>query len=463
MSIFSKIRENAKSFKAAKQKQKQPTATAEKQKPELEKQKDDAQPQLQSGAIPTVAIQEAQEDDPQVQPEGKRASWRPAMNRTKSNESLKRLSAPALRNSTSAPNLRTLKHRSSDLSIESVMLSLDFPMPATTKKPTETMTLKSRNSLVAPNQFTYDPTKTPAFVGRKKGRPRRLHPSSRSSSFIRLQQIEPMAEENEGKSNTQRKVSMDDSLTQSLQMARPSTARPRRPNRARAARRHALSISKRSAQSSRLRAPSPTPPAAAAATTPRAAHRGPTLTAAAAAPPLPSQTSPSRRPSAKASPSSCPSCRCRSPLPTLPSPRPFPRCPQCTTTRTLTLTLQSSASWKTTRRRRRPSARRPPRRCRRDPPFRCARSARGSARSTIRAPSPFSRSTHPSISLSLLLCCVIQARVHIPLFFPPHYYFKNFHSGLIPHCTSFSFVLFSTAAAAVTASLRALLIWSGLV
>ncbi|KAK7548180.1 hypothetical protein IWX49DRAFT_593018 [Phyllosticta citricarpa] len=197
MSIFSKIRENAKSFKAAKQKQKEPTATAEKQKPELEKQKDDAQPQLQSGAIPTVAIQEAQEDDPQVQPEGKRASWRPAMNRTKSNESLKRLSAPALRNSTSAPNLRTLKHRSSDLSIESVMLSLDFPMPATTKKPTETMTLKSRNSLVAPNQFTYDPTKTPAFVGRKKGRPRRLHPSSRSSSFIRLQQIEPMAEENE--------------------------------------------------------------------------------------------------------------------------------------------------------------------------------------------------------------------------------------------------------------------------
>ncbi|KAK8159178.1 hypothetical protein IWX90DRAFT_292289 [Phyllosticta citrichinensis] len=196
MSIFSKIR--AKSFKPSKQKQKEPTATAEKQKPELGKE-EDAQPQPQSGAIPTVAVQEVPQDDPQAQPESKRASWRPAMNRTKSNESLKRLSAPVLHNSTSAPNLRTLKHRSSDLSIESVMLSLDFPMPAssTAKQPTDTMTLKTRNSLVAPNQFTYDPSKAPAFVGRKKGRPRRLHPSSRSSSFIRLQQIEPMAEENE--------------------------------------------------------------------------------------------------------------------------------------------------------------------------------------------------------------------------------------------------------------------------
>ncbi|KAK7530279.1 uncharacterized protein J3D65DRAFT_151832 [Phyllosticta citribraziliensis] len=196
MSIFSKLR--AKSFKASKQKQKEPTATAEKQTPELEKE-NDAQPQPQSGAIPTVAVQEVPQDDPQAQPESKRASWRPVMNRTKSNESLKRLSAPVLRNSTSAPNLRTLKHRSSDLSIESVMLSLDFPMPAssTAKQPADTMTLKTRNSLVAPNQFTYDPSKTPAFVGRKKGRPRRLHPSSRASSFIRLQQIEPMAEENE--------------------------------------------------------------------------------------------------------------------------------------------------------------------------------------------------------------------------------------------------------------------------
>ncbi|KAK8214540.1 hypothetical protein IWZ01DRAFT_242466 [Phyllosticta capitalensis] len=202
MSIFSKIRDNAKSLKAAKQKQKQQqqTATVEKQTPELEKEKDaQPQPQPQAELAPIVAVQEVKQNEaqPAITPTpSKRASWRPGMNRTKSSESAnKRMSAPALRSSASAPSLRALKHRSSDLSIESVMLSSDFPMPAA--KQGSTMTLKSRNSLLAPNQFTYDPSKTPAFVARKKGRPRRLHPSSRSSSFIRLQQIEPMAEENE--------------------------------------------------------------------------------------------------------------------------------------------------------------------------------------------------------------------------------------------------------------------------
>ncbi|KAK8238498.1 hypothetical protein HDK90DRAFT_227002 [Phyllosticta capitalensis] len=210
MSIFSKIRENAKGLKAAKQKQKQKqkqqqqTATVEKQTPELEKEKDaQPQPQPQAEIAPIVAVQEVKQNEAQpavTRTPSKRASWRPGMNRTKSSESAnKRMSAPALRSSASAPSLRALKHRSSDLSIESVMLSSDFPMPAAKQgsTSTDTMTLKSRNSLLAPNQFTYDPSKTPAFVGRKKGRPRRLHPSSRSSSFIRLQQIEPMAEENE--------------------------------------------------------------------------------------------------------------------------------------------------------------------------------------------------------------------------------------------------------------------------
>lgn len=246
MSIFSKIRENAKGLKAAKQKQKQQqqTATVEKQTPELEKEKDaQPQPQPQAEIAPIVAVQEVKQNEAQpavTRTPSKRASWRPGMNRTKSSESAnKRMSAPALRSSASAPSLRALKHRSSDLSIESVMLSSDFPMPAAKQgsTSTDTMTLKSRNSLLAPNQFTYDPSKTPAFVGRKKGRPRRLHPSSRSSSFIRLQQIEPMAEENEGKSLPS---SRNEPFANLTQMARLSTALPLRPSPGQVAHQRAL-------------------------------------------------------------------------------------------------------------------------------------------------------------------------------------------------------------------------------
>ncbi|KAF4314067.1 hypothetical protein GTA08_BOTSDO00556 [Botryosphaeria dothidea] len=135
------------------------------------------------------------------------------------------------RSAASEPNLSSRgrpSRTSSDLSIDSVMMSR-----SQNPSPNGRMVLQTRQVDFKPTVYTYDPSKAPALVGRK--RPHRSYhskPATRASSFVRSPHISTMVEEKEedehaDSSSSSTKSHESDSSTQSqyLEMARTASNR----------------------------------------------------------------------------------------------------------------------------------------------------------------------------------------------------------------------------------------------
>ncbi|EKG10946.1 hypothetical protein MPH_11949 [Macrophomina phaseolina MS6] len=159
---------------------------------------------------------------------------RPSNLRASSSASIRSLPAMPLmtRSAASEPNLPSRGRPSrtnSDLSIDSVMMSR-----SQSPSPSGRMVLQTRQADFKPTVYTYDPSKAPALVGRK--RPHRSYhskPPTRASSFVRSPHISTMVEENEeveeqaDSSSSSTKSHESDSSTQSqyVEMARTGSNR----------------------------------------------------------------------------------------------------------------------------------------------------------------------------------------------------------------------------------------------
>ncbi|KAH7061179.1 hypothetical protein B0J12DRAFT_284703 [Macrophomina phaseolina] len=152
---------------------------------------------------------------------------RPSNLRASSSASIRSLPAMPLmtRSAASEPNLPSRGRPSrtnSDLSIDSVMMSR-----SQSPSPSGRMVLQTRQADFKPTVYTYDPSKAPALVGRK--RPHRSYhskPPTRASSFVRSPHISTMVEENEeveeqaDSSSSSTKSHESDSSTQSRKIRR---------------------------------------------------------------------------------------------------------------------------------------------------------------------------------------------------------------------------------------------------